>query len=360
MKRQSELEASNPNKKHCNYSSNEFFQQGCELYKSSIQSQKLLGIKLIKKSVEMGNSYACAALGQIYIELQALDKVIKYYTRGAELNDPVCLFNLGLIFHNELYGMKKDYEKIVDYWTRAAAQGHLKARFNYAQLIYTEEIECDKNIALEIFQDSARLGITEAYYRLGTIYTDGKLVEKNLDLAREYYEKGTEKCHIASASKLAMMYFDGNGVEIDKEKAALIFKDVADRTRNIQASYNYATLVFTENELKEHSQNGIKYLIFAAESGHPSAAHTMGLFLSKGHYLEQDKEKAIYYYKKGAEKGHAKCLFQLAKIYEEGICVEKNMATALRYYKLAVEKGAPKECLENVLKLNVERGEYAS
>jgi len=55
-----------------------------------------------------------------------MDEAVEWYRRGAEHDDPGCLFHLGMCY-NEGLGVAPDQEKALEYLYRAYDKGHGEA-----------------------------------------------------------------------------------------------------------------------------------------------------------------------------------------------------------------------------------------
>ncbi len=60
--------------------------------------------------------------------LVSTDDLVRYLSKGAELNHSAALFNLGFMYHAGK-GVEQDYEKAISYYERAANMGHPTALF---------------------------------------------------------------------------------------------------------------------------------------------------------------------------------------------------------------------------------------
>lgn len=82
---------------------------------------------------------------------------------------------------------------------------------------FLENQQFDK--AVPLLKQSAELGNAEAQYNLGHSYQSGIVVEKNQNIAIEWYLKAAEQGFNDALYKLMMAYGNGDGVEQDNTKA---------------------------------------------------------------------------------------------------------------------------------------------
>jgi hypothetical protein len=74
--------------------------------------------------------------------------------------------------------------------------------------------------AFKLFSKACEMGSADGYYRLGTMYDDGKGVEQDYYRAAELYMKACEMGSARACYLLGDMYEIGEGVEQDYETAA--------------------------------------------------------------------------------------------------------------------------------------------
>ena len=67
--------------------------------------------------------------------------------------------------------------------------------------MYGRDVQIDYTIAFAFFRLSAEKGNIEATYKLGNLYQSGKGVEKNIELALEYYDKALKLIEEKSVKK---------------------------------------------------------------------------------------------------------------------------------------------------------------
>lgn len=59
----------------------------------------------------------------------------------------------------------------------------------------------------------------KSQFRLGSLYYNGDVVERNLEKAKYWFEKSAEQGNAEAQNNLGYIYFYGKGVEIDYEEA---------------------------------------------------------------------------------------------------------------------------------------------
>lgn len=165
---------------------------------------------------------------------------------------------------------------------------------------------------------------------VGKMYEEGIDVEKNIDLAIDVYEAIAKDGWPIGYSKIGQIYDLGKGVEKDLEKAKKYYeKGMLLNERD--CTYNLGMIILKEGREVE----GVKILEKAINLNHYEAFNTLGVYYEK----RKDYEKAYFYYKKGEEHESGRSIFGLGVLYENGKGVKKNLEKAKEYYRRSWELG---------------------
>jgi len=127
---------------------------------------------------------------------QAVD-IVKLQ-KGAAAGNAYDQLNLGAAYDNGI-GVKRDVDKALQWYQKAAEQGLAEAQFNLAHLMVTEEIS--SVAAAEWMRKAADQGMTDAEYLMGVIYMEGIGLEMDPAEGRRWLKKAAAKGH-AEAQKM--------------------------------------------------------------------------------------------------------------------------------------------------------------
>lgn len=117
-------------------------------------------------------------------------------------------------------GVKENQKKAAEYFRLAIEQGHVIAKYQLADVYidyFPERIPEAIDLLESIIQDGEYEGL--ACTMLGRLYLRGKGVDPDYQVARAWFEKGTEYQHSSSYLELAYIYFQGLGVDRDPNRA---------------------------------------------------------------------------------------------------------------------------------------------
>lgn len=113
--------------------------------------------------------------------------------------------NIGTIFENGIM-VKKDINKAVYWYERAAEQGDDLALSNLADILRKGSQGYPKDLkrAFELYK---RCGLPYAHYRVGEFYEHGWGTEKNIEEAKRYYRLAYKERHALAVKKLETFDF---------------------------------------------------------------------------------------------------------------------------------------------------------
>jgi TPR repeat protein len=120
-------------------------------------------------------------------------------------------------------------------------------------------------------------------------YTGDKCYDEvDYDTAFEYFSKAAELGDIDSHYSLGNMYYEGEGVEEDMEKAVYHYEKAA-IGGNPYARHNLAII----EEWNGNIERAVKHLIIAANLGHDKAMKELWKHYSAGHITKEELETTL-------------------------------------------------------------------
>lgn len=205
-------------------------------------------------------------------------------------------------YDNEQYD--KAYKLFKQIENDAVAQSYI------GQMYYFGEGREENNVAALIwFKRAAKQGNADAHLWLGDIYENGYDVNKDLTLARDYYQK---------AASLGNSYASSQLTEIDKK-----INEIADKADNYYNQGNYSE-AYKQCELI---------------LGNDRAQEVMGLLYYFGLGVTQNRAEAVKWFEKAAAQGLNVAMFNLGYCYENGEGVSRDLDTAREWYRKSANAG---------------------
>ena len=211
------------------------------------------------------------------------DLKYEYLAKAAEAGHPNALTRMGNLYYN-----RDQFDKAADYYEQAMKLGSIKALFNLGTL-YAEGkgVERDSVICAQLVGKAARAGDADAQNYLATCYYIGYGVQQDRDMAIHWLIKAAEQGHHGATQTLINSYEVGDG-----QKAINLYRNEAenghDSAQDMWGDYYY--------------------------SGNASAQNIMGNCYYYGDGVELNYDQAIYWYKEAA-KHNNNARLNLAKLY---------------------------------------------
>ncbi len=169
---------------------------------------------------------------------------------------------------------------------------------------------------LSLWKANAKRGDKFAQFRLGQCYSEGYLVEKDLETAFNWYLKSAEQGYSSAQFEVAMAYYLGDSVTYNLFEAEKWCRKAAEQG-HVEAEmlmvhiasifwfYEHKRAGYSENEkTKEYSEKQLYWLKKAAADGHPEALYQMGQEYICGVNVEEDVKKGVELIKLAARKGY--------------------------------------------------------
>lgn len=244
--------------------------------------------------------------------------------------------------------------------------------------------------AVRYFMESCEAGVMSACYDLAVLYEQGEAVKKDVDKARELYERAcqSDDPDATACNNLAVMYQTASGVEEDQEKAAQLYRRSCE-LGSMLGCRNLARRYLEGNGVEKSAQRAAALLEKSCQLGHPEAcpqltylaAHECvetgecgpealdpdrsmeklekicketqqpqaclgyGFMLDAGYGGEEaDKAGAALQYDQACKAGVSAGCNYLANLYRRGEGVERDVDRAVQLYENACEQGFTLSC----------------
>jgi len=217
---------------------------------------------------------------------------------------------LGIAYLNGL-GVPQDLDEAEALLRKAASAGEPNAMYYlYYMLVRLAGNAAEFREAFSLLHSAAELNYPPALFELGSYYFWGQSVPigpskgfpRDCAKAATYWKRAAELGVSEATGHLALLYFAGEGVEKNPQKALeLLTKTAESDGFNIITWYNMGCLylgVFEafgiETGIPVDYEKALQWLTKAAEYGFLPAYHQMGVMYRQGLGVEKDDRKALY------------------------------------------------------------------
>ncbi|OMO80086.1 hypothetical protein COLO4_24251 [Corchorus olitorius] len=209
------------------------------------------------------------------------------------LREAMLLLRYGKRFKHGRGGVRRNLEKALDSFLKAAARGSTLAMVD-AGLIYWERGQKEEAIAL--YQKAAALGDPAGQCNLGISYLNAQ--PQNHKEAVKWLHEASVGGHVRAQYQLALCLHHGLGLDRNLQEAARWYLKAAEGGY-VRAMYN-VSLCYTFGEGLSHSlRHAKKWMKKAADRGHSKAQFEHGLSL----FSEGEMLKAVVYLELATRSG---------------------------------------------------------
>ena len=181
--------------------------------------------------------------------------------------------------------------------------------------------------------DMAESNDPSALAELGRIYREGDGVDIDTDKAVSYLKRAVDSGDAGSASSLGYMYLTGDGIESDRSEAERFLLIAADAGNSV-AMCNLGVLYSDSDPCRS-----MDWFMRAAEAGSVRGMKNIAAAYSIGQGVPLDKKVSAEWYSKAAEAGDVDSMCVLASILRNGDGVETDKVRAAELYRMAAETG---------------------
>lgn len=192
-----------------------------------------------------------------------------------------------------------------------------------------------------------------------------------IDLGIAAYEKGdysTAFSYFSKASQaddgeghllLAVLYFQGHGVEKNAQKAAELFEQAA-RYGIVAAHTNLGLMYHTGEDIEANAAKALHHYHEAAMAGDHQSSFNLGQIFRKGWGdISPMPDKAFFYYRLGAEYGHLWSINEYALMFAQGLGAPTSYIEAYAWLKYSADNNDPsaQKNLDQLIEILERRGE---
>jgi TPR repeat protein len=223
--------------------------------------------------------------------------------------------------NNQKIEYEKDAKPIAEIEEHLKTAKELKGKF-------------ERGIILKLNERAAAQGHLGAQYKLGEMYYRGEGVKQDYQKAREWYEKAAAQGHLGAQCKLGEMYYRGEGVKQDYGKAVYLFEKAVERNY-ARAQFYLGAMYYKGKGASQDCAKAIYLFEKAAMQGHAAAQYNLGCMYYAGKGVYWDYEKAFYWLEKAAQQGYATAQNKLGYIYG----IKQDYQKAFFWYEKAAKQG---------------------
>jgi TPR repeat protein len=264
------------------------------------------------------------------------ERAARWWQLAADCGDPHAQYMLGKAYwFGE--GVDKNPSLAKAYMLDAAKQGDPEALNAYGFILMDD---CDPDVqrqAIPYFEEAAKKGFVGALLNLGALYYNGNVVKSDDDKAYKYFEEAAEKGNdderLIADTFIAFNQFDDNLPDDSEAEDRAFLKNEGEKEVLVKIPFlPDVSQLFAE-------RHGL--MTIGERETEVSGEYALGLGYEMGiQGFERNDEEAAYWYKKAATKHDAHAQAALGRFYMKGRGgLKKNVTKALHLYADAVRGG---------------------
>ena len=173
-----------------------------------------------------------------------------------------------------------------DYFKAAASQGDANGLCNLGMCSLRGQT------AFNNFRAAAEKGHPEAINNIGSFFREGRVVEKDLEMATKWFEKSASYDNPYGQFNLALALQRGEGVEQDDVRAAALLSKAA-AGGCVEAVDAYGVALWKGRGVPKNQKAAFQYFLRAAEAGYPPAMENLSTCYQYGMGVEADERKSL-------------------------------------------------------------------
>ena len=254
-------------------------------------------------------------------------EAVQWYRKAAEQGHKDAQFKLGQ-FLCEGKGTAKDEKEGLVWYKKAAKQGHAEAK----TAAYKIEEIIKKREAFDNLVQSANNGVASAQYELAKRFVNGDGVVRDDAEAYKWYRKAAEQGHADSQNMVGRYLEEGWANVTKNEKEAVEWYLKAAEQGHEKAKKVVANI----KKREEFFDNLVK----SANNGVASAQYALAEHCLNGDGVAKNEAEAYKWYRKAAEQGQINAQYMVGRYLEEGwgnVCV--NECEAVKWFRKAADQG---------------------
>ena len=203
--------------------------------------------------------------------------------------------------------------------------------------LYKKALEAYKNNsyteAVEFLERATALKNGSAACLLGKIYFEGDALPPNMEKAFAYFDTAAAYGNDMAMYNLGIMYKNGYGVSLDYNKSMEFLYKAADK-ENDESMLELGDIFFTGEMVPKNNSKAIEWYEKAASQENINAYVKLGTIHFTGDVVAKNPDKAIDWFKKAAEKGDMYSMRMLGVCYGS----KKFLGEAYGWYRKAADK----------------------
>ncbi|MDE7420474.1 MAG: sel1 repeat family protein [Muribaculaceae bacterium] len=243
----------------------------------------------------------------------------------------------------------QDYAQAYEWWKKASLKANVRGIANLG-LCYQlgHGVERDSIDAIRLYLKSIKEGnktllsqrsenaMKSAFDAMlvGDCYENGIGVNKDYTKAAQFYSQAAAQGSVDGMRQAGICYLNAK----ENSKALQYFERGASKG-DLSCEYWAGKMLMGGMSVPSNKQQGVVYLLKAAEGGMPAAQTEMGILYAEGDGVTKNLQQAAEWHRKSALQGNAKGMWNYGNALKDGSGVSKDYDQALFWMTEASPQG---------------------
>ena len=310
---------------------------------------------MVQNVQALADAQVLASKGEQPAAGKGLNDIINNIKTLADGGDKDAQFAMGHFLQQS--NQQNGVVQALEYYKKAADQGHLQAMNNYGTILATSSQDAEKaKEGVQFIKQAADKGLNGARRNMATILLRGMAGEaKDADAAFKLLDAASKDKDSQADFEIAQYYAGGAGPEKKDDEKAWSFLQKASEAGNANALTYLGALLFDggkigDKQIPKDPATAVKKFEELAKQNNPAGLRTMGELHEGGlGGVSKDFKKALDYYEKAVQGNDAAAQLRLASFYDRGVDLDpnddklevpRNDAAALQLYRLAAQNNS--------------------
>ena len=268
------------------------------------------------------------------------DNAVALLTEAATAGMPDASSDLGELYEAGTL-IPKSSTKAFEFYRLATDQGDAHGSFNLGRcFLHARGTTQHTANAMIWLGAAAHKDHVLACYWMGSLYSTGEYIDRDLSMASNFYEHGASLGDNYSRNKLGVIYRDGTGRAVDLEQAFALFY-LSAQSGNEWGQCLLGQMYKEGTHVERDWEAAARLFTLSAKQGLADAQVELGSMYGQGLGVSADRGKAIELYKAAAQQDSALANCNLGVIYITGNGITQSIDTGVKYMKRAAQLGMP-------------------
>ncbi len=192
----------------------------------------------------------------------------------------------------------------------------------------------DLDTAVEWYRKAADANDPTAMHKLALAYYNGNGVDQNIVDTVEWFEKAADAGNSDSMLRLGLIYHAGDGIGKNLAKALQWYHKAA-KAENPEAMHNLGAMYYAGEGTDKNIPIAVKWLEKAATAGNVQAMYNVAVAYYNGDEIPKDYAKAVEWFRKAADANDVGAMYNLALAYLD----IADYTNAKKWFAKAADKG---------------------